>query len=521
MSTSDHPHGSRRTLSEPLASTAGPAGGWADHVDRELDDSSLAAPGDLPVALFRQHAAELVDWIARYLAEPERFPVVARTQPGEIVRALPTAPPRTAEPLAEILADVERVIVPGLTHWNHPGFFAYFANSASIPGILGELLTTALNQNAMLWKTSPAATELEQVAMDWLRQLLGLGRGWFGMITDTASISTFLALAAAREARAELDIRGKGLVGRPELPVLRVYCSSHAHTSVDKAVMALGLGHENCVHLPVDAEFRMRPDALAAAIAADQAAGMLPIAVVATVGTTSVAAIDPVPEIAEIARAAGAWLHVDAAYGGAAAVVPELAGILDGVDLADSVVMNPHKWLFVPMDCSALWVKHPDILKRAFALVPEYLVTREQDAVVNYMDYGVQLGRRFRALKLWMVMRAYGADGLAARVRQQIALAQAFARWVAAEPHWEVVAPVHLSLACIRHAPPGLDAAATDAHNERLMQAVNASGEAYLSHNRTNGRIVLRFAIGNIRTDERHVRRAWELLRAAAAADLA
>ncbi len=517
----EQPHGPRRTLSEPLAAATGPAGGWEAHVGRDVDGSPLAAPGDLPVALFRTHAAELVEWIARYLAEPERFPVVARTAPGAIVRALPTAPPRGAEALGEILADVERIIVPGLTHWNHPGFFAYFANSASIPGILGELLTTALNQNAMLWKTSPSATELEQVAVDWLRQLLGLGRGWFGMITDTASISTFYALAAAREARVELDIRGKGLAGRRDLPTMRVYCSAHAHTSVDKAVMALGFGHENCVHIPVDDEFRMRPDALAAAIAADRAAGMLPIAVVATVGTTSVAAIDPVPEIAEIARAAGAWLHVDAAYGGAAAVVPELAGILDGVDGADSVVMNPHKWLFVPMDCSVLWVKHPDVLKRAFSLVPEYLVTREQDAVTNYMDFGLQLGRRFRALKLWMVMRAYGADGLAARVRQQIALARAFAGWVRAEPHWEVVAPVHLSLACIRHAPPTLDAAATDAHNERVMHAVNAGGEAFLSHNRTNGQLVLRFAIGNIRTDERHVRRAWALLRAAAAADLA
>ena len=517
----DHAAGPRRALSDSTASATGPADGWDAHVGFDVDDTPLNAPGDLAVELFRTHAAELIDWIAKYLAHPEQFPVVARVAPGDIARALPTAPPRTPEPFADILADFQRVIVPGLTHWNHPGFHAYFANSASIPGILGELLTSALNQNAMLWKTSPAATELEQVAMDWLRQLLGLGRGWFGMITDTASISTFLAIAAAREARPELDVRGKGLVGRPDLPVMRVYCSSHAHTSVDKAVMALGLGHENCVHIAVDEQFRMRPDALATAIADDVARGMLPICIVATVGTTSVAAIDPVPEIAEIARAAGAWLHVDAAYGGAAAVVPELAGILDGVDEADSVVMNPHKWLFVPMDCSALWVKHPEVLKRAFSLVPEYLVTREQDAVINYMDYGVQLGRRFRALKLWMVMRAYGADGLAARVRQQIALTRTFASWVRAEPHWEVIAPVHLSLACIRHAPPSLDAAATDAHNERIMHAVNAGGEAFLSHNKTNGQLVLRFAIGNIRTDERHVRRAWELLRAAAAADLA
>lgn len=517
----EHAAGPRRALSEPLARATGPADGWEAHVADHVDETPLAAPGDLPVEQFTRHAQEVVAWIARYLAEPERYPVVARTAPGDIRAALPALPPVHPEALEVILADIERVIVPGLTHWNHPGFHAYFANSASIPGILGEMLTTALNQNAMLWKTSPAATELEQVATDWLRQLLGLGRGWFGMITDTASISTFLALAAAREARAELDVRGQGLVGRPELPVLRVYGSEHAHSSVPKAVMALGLGHANYVPIGVDADFRMRPDLLADAIAADRARGMLPMAVVATVGTTSVAAIDPVPEIAEVARAAGAWLHVDAAYGGAAAVVPELQGILDGVDEADSVVMNPHKWLFVPMDCSALWTRHPDVLRRAFSLVPEYLVTREQDAVVNYHDYGIQLGRRFRALKLWMVLRAYGAEGLAARVRQQVALTRAFARWVRAEPHWEVVAPVHLSLAVIRHAPPGLDPEAADAHNERVMHAVNATGEAFLSHNRTAGRLVLRVAVGNIRTDERHLARLWALLREHAARDLA
>jgi aromatic-L-amino-acid decarboxylase len=473
--------------------------------------------GDLPIEEFRRYAAQLVDWIAEYLAHPERFPVVPAVRPGDVAAQLPPAPPARGESLADVLADVERVIVPGTTHWNHPGFFAYFSISSSIPGILGEMLAAALDVNAMLWKTGPAATELEQVALDWLRQLMGLGPGWFGVINDTASISTLLALAAAREAKPQLAIRARGMAGRADLPTLRVYCSAHAHSSVDKAAITLGLGHENVVKIDVDDEFRMRVDLLEEAMTADRAAGMLPLCVVATIGTTSTTSIDPVGEIAELCRSEDVWLHVDGAYGGVAAIVPELHDLMDGVHLADSLVVNPHKWLFTPVDCSAFYTRQPEVLKRAFSLVPEYLVTREQDEVVNLMDYGVQLGRRFRALKLWMVIRAFGAEGLAERIRWHVQLAQEFAGWVRAEPDWEVAAPHPLSLVCFRYAPAGTSEAEREALNARIMHAVNASGEAFLSHTKLGERYVLRLAVGNIRTDRRHVARAWELLRNAAA----
>jgi aromatic-L-amino-acid decarboxylase len=471
--------------------------------------------GDLPVEEFRRYAAQLVDWIAEYLAHPERHRVVPDVRPGDVAAQLPPAPPARGESLADMLADIERVIVPGTTHWNHPGFFAYFSISSSIPGILGEMLAAALDVNAMLWKTGPAATELEQVALDWLRQLMGLGPGWFGVINDTASISTLLALAAAREARPELAIRARGMAGRADLPTLRVYCSAHAHSSVDKAAITLGFGHENVVKIGVDEAYRMRVDLLERAMAEDRAAGMLPLCVVATIGTTSTTSIDPVGEIAELCRSEDVWLHVDGAYGGVAAIVPELHDIMDGVHLADSLVVNPHKWLFTPVDCSAFYTRQPDVLKRAFSLVPEYLVTREQDEVVNLMDYGVQLGRRFRALKLWMVIRAFGAEGLAERIRFHVQLAQEFAQWVRAEPDWEIAAPHPLSLVCFRLAPAGTSEAEREALNAHVMHAVNASGEVYLSHTKLDGRYVLRLAIGNIRTERRHVARAWELLREA------
>jgi aromatic-L-amino-acid decarboxylase len=351
--------------------------------------------------------------------------------------------------------------------------------------------------------------------MDWLRQMLGLEAGWFGIINDTASISSMLALAAAREAKG-LGIRERGMAGRDDLPRLRVYTSEHAHSSIDKGALTLGIGLENVVHVGVDEAFRMRPELLAAAIAADRAKGWIPLACVATVGTTSTTSIDPVPAIADICAREGLWLHVDGAYGGVAAIVPEMRHVLAGVERADSLVVNPHKWLFTPIDCSAFLTRRPDVLKRAFSLVPEYLVTREQDDVVNFMDYGVQLGHRFRALKLWMVIRAFGTDGLAERLRAHCALAREFARWVQETSDWEVAAPVPYSLVCFRHAPAGATAEEPDAINERIMHAVNASGEAYLSHTKLHDRFVLRLAIGNIRTEERHVRRAWELLQAAA-----
>ena len=501
--------------------------------------------GDIAPERFVEYGKRLVEWVGEYLAHPERYPVVSRARPGEIAAALPASPPREGESLDDIIGDFERIIVPGITHWNHPGFFAYFAVSGSAPGILAELLTAALNVNAMLWKTSPAATELEDRALDWLRQMLGLGADWSGHINDTASISTMLALAAAREAAA-LDIRERGMAGRADLPVLRVYCSEHAHSSVDKGAITLGIGHENVVHVATDAEFRMRPDALREAIRADVARGMRPMAVVATVGTTSTTSIDPVREIAAVieevaatasggarkvaatasggarkvaatASVAQPWLHIDGAYGAPAAIVPEMRHVLDGAELADSIVVNPHKWLFTPIDCSVLYVKQPEILRRAFSLVPEYLVTREQSEVVNLMDYGVQLGRRFRALKLWMVIRAFGEEGLAARIRHHCELARELAGWVRDEPDWELVAPVPFSLVCFQYAPSETSEAERETLNARILERVNASGRAFLSHTKLNGIYTLRLAVGNIRTERRHVAEAWSLLREAAA----
>jgi aromatic-L-amino-acid/L-tryptophan decarboxylase len=482
-----------------------------------MNEMTSAPPlGDLSTAELLAQGDVLLRWIAGYLEHPERYPVVSPLAPGDVRRSLPSSPPVAGESLERIIADFESKILPGITHWNHPGFFAYFSISASVPGILAELLIAALDVNAMLWKTSPAATELEELTMDWLRQLLGLGDGWFGMINDTASISTMLALAAAREAKPELEIRARGMAGRSDLPRLRVYCSEHAHSSVDKGALTLGFGLENVVKIPSDAQFRMRPDMLADAIRADRAAGFLPIACVASVGTTSTSSIDPVPAIADICEREQIWLHVDGSYGGVAAVSPKFRHVLDGTDRADSLVVNPHKWLFTPIDCSAFYTRRPDVLKRTFSLVPEFLVTREQDEVVNLMDYGVQLGRRFRALKLWMVMRAFGAEGLAARLENHCALAQQFAAWVTAEPGWELSAPTPFSLVCFRYAPEGESEKEMEKRNTAILRRVNESGEAYLSHTKLGDRYVLRLAIGNIRTEERHVARAWELLRMAA-----
>lgn len=484
------------------------------------DAPSLPLHGDLAPDDFRRVAHAAVDWIADYLEHPERHPVRSQVAPGDIARALPAAPPTHGEPLDAMLADVQQTLLPGITHWNHPGFFAYFANSGAYPGILAELLTAGLNANGMLWITSPAVTELEQVTLDWLRQLMGLSAPWFGEITDTASVSTFYALAAARE-RIAPSVRTQGMAGRTDLPRLRVYCSEHAHSSIDKAVIALGLGHHNLVKIPADDMLRMRPDALRDAMATDLAKGYRPMAVVPCVGTTSATSVDPVAAVVQIAREFDCWVHVDAAYAGVAAIVPELRYVMDGVDGADSFVVNPHKWLFTPMDCSVLYTRHPDVLKQAFALLPEYLVTRTASEAVNLMDYGIQLGRRFRALKLWMTLRAYGAEGLAERIRFHCELAREFAGMVHFEGGWELTAPVTLSLVCFRHVPSDMDEEALAAHNARIMERVNARGRVYLSHTKLNGRYTLRLAVGNVRTDREHITLAWQELRDAARAELA
>jgi aromatic-L-amino-acid decarboxylase len=455
------------------------------------------------------------DWAADFLEQVGELPVYPQVKPGEVAASLPQHPPAAGEPLSAMIDDVDRLIVPGLTHWNHPGFLAYFANTGSAPGILAEMMAATLNVNAMLWQTSPAATELEQVVLAWSAELVGLPDGLFGQITDSASTSTFTALAAAREA-ADIDVRDRGLAGRPDLPALRVYASGEAHSSVEKGCIALGLGRDGFVPIGVDSEYRMRVDELSAAIDADIAAGHRPIAVVATVGTTSSTSIDPVGAIADVCARNGLWLHVDAAYGGAAAVVPELRWVLRDCERADSIVINPHKWMLVPMDCSLLWTSRPEQLRAAFSLVPEYLRTG-QDEVVNLMDYGLTLGRRFRALKLWMVLRAYGAEGMAEVIGGHVRLARLVESWIDATPGWELLAPVPFSTVNFRYHPAGVDDEDELRRlNQAILSVVNGTGEVYLSHTQLGGRFAIHLAIGNGATGEQHVARAWTLLQAAA-----
>lgn len=450
--------------------------------------------------------------MADYLAGVGSLPVLARVSPGEVRARLPAEPPTQGEDLERALTDFRDIVLPGITHWNHPAFFGYFSVSGSGPGILGEMLTAALNVNAMVWRSSPAATELEEVTLDWLRRLVGLPEAFEGTINDTASHSVLYALGAAREA-AYPDAHRLGMFGERRG---RVYASEQAHSSVEKAVLTLGLGQDGYRTVPTDLAFRMRPDALRAALEEDAAAGIRPVAVVATQGTTSTTSVDPVDAIAPIAREYGAWLHVDAAYGGPAAIVPELRPLFAGWELADSVVVNPHKWLFTPVDCSVLYCRRPQDLVRAFSIVPAYLTSAETGKARDLMNYGVALGRRFRSLKLWFVLRYFGRDGITAILREHVRLARAFAGWVEAGEGWALAAPVPFSLVCFRYAPAGVEDEAADALNQRILDRVNGSGEAFLTHTRLNGRLTLRLAIGNVKTTEAHVARAWELLREAA-----
>jgi aromatic-L-amino-acid decarboxylase len=429
---------------------------------------------------FREDGEAALDWAARYLEHVGEHPVLAQVAPGEIRSRLPSEPPERPESFADVLRDLDEVILPGITHWQSPRFFAYFAVSGSEPGILAELLAATLNNVGILWRTSPASAELEALTLDWTTQLLGLPSGWHGHIEDTASVSTIAALAAARDATG----------GR------FVVCSEEAHSSVERAARLLGLETRKA---PADDEFRLRPDALDLSDAA---------AVVATVGTTSTTSVDPVAAIADACAAAGVWLHIDAAYAGAAWVCPETRWSQEGVERADSLVVNAHKWLFTPMDCSLLWTSRPEALRAAFSLVPEYLRTR--DEVDNISDYGPALGRRFRSLKLWAVLRCYGREGLQARIREAIRLAELFEAWVCEEPGWEVCAPRPFSVVCFRRD-------ASDEENEAILERVNASGEAFVSHTRLRGRYVLRLAVGNERTTEDDLRRAWDAIRAVAA----
>ena len=478
-------------------------------------EQPLPPPSDMTAAEFRKHGHAVIDWIADYLEKPDKWPVLPDVRPGELRGAMPQSPPLRGEPMDAILADFQTLIVPATTHWNHPAFLAYFANSSTGAGILGEALTAALNVNAMLWKTSPAATELEQLTLDWLRQMLGLPSEFFGAIADTASSNTLYALAAAREMHPELRIREQGMAARDDLPPIFIYCSEEAHSSVDKAAMTLGFGLSALRKIPTDEGLGMDASALARAVETDRRAGAIPLAVVATVGTTSTTAIDPVAAIAAICAREKMWLHVDGSYGGIAAILPEMRRVLDGCDRADSLVVNPHKWLFTPMDCSVLYTRRPDLLRRAFQHVPEYLVVSDSEHVVNLMDYGIALGRRFRALKLWFVIRQFGVEGLGALIREHIRLARRLAEWVDADAEFERLADAQFSTVVFRHRPAGMAGNRLDEHNARVLERVNATREVYLSHTRVRGKYALRIAIGNIHTSEVHVRRAFDLVKEA------
>ena len=456
--------------------------------------------GDISTEEFRAAAHRAVDWVGDYLDTIRERPVLAQVKPGDIRRSLPAVPPEDGERLELIFQDFERLVLPGITHWNHPRFFAYFGITGSTPGILAELLIAGLNVNGMLWRTSPSVTEVEEVACDWLRQALGLAGGFSGVINDTASSSTLYALTAAREAVPGLEVRRRGMSGAR----LRMYTSEESHSSVEKAGIVLGIGQENVIKVKTDPDFRMDVGELERAIRADRAAGLTPFAVVATVGTTSVTAVDPVPAIADVCARENLWLHVDAAYGGAAAVLDSHRWVLAGCDRADSVVVNPHKWLFTPIDCSVLYCRREDVLKQAFSLVPAYLTSSDGE-VRNLMDYGSSLGRRFRGLKLWFVLRAFGVDGARARIAAHIDMAQRLRSWVEKDRDYELLAPTLFSTVVFRHR-------GGDAVNERIHDAVNASGEALISHTDVRGRYALRIAIGNLRTTLEDVRATWELI---------
>lgn len=466
--------------------------------------------GDMPAGEFRAHAHALVEQVAELLENPERRRVVPDVLAGDVEREL-TGLPLGPTGIPELLREFERVILPSLTQWNHPGFLGYFPNTGSYPAILAEILATALNVNAMSWESSPGGTELERAATDHLRRLLGLPEPLFAEITDTASTGTLYALAAAREFATDLEIRELGLSGR-QLPRLRVYCSEEAHSSVDKAVATLGLGYTGVRRVATDDQLRMNADALAMAIAADREAGIRPLAVVATVGTTSTTAIDPVRLIAGICGSEKLWLHVDTAYGGSAAVIPEMRWVLDGCELADSLVVNPHKWLFVPMDCSVLYTRRPEMLASAFTLTPAIL-SGAPGGSTDLMDYGLALGRRLRSLKLWFVLRYFGAEGLADRLREHIRLAKLFASWVRNAPEFEVLAPVNFSTVVFRAVGPD-----PDQLNASILERVHASGTVFISHTLVRGSYALRVAVGNIRTAEHHLAEAWSLIRRAHAA---
>ncbi len=469
--------------------------------------------GDVSPEIFRKELHRLADWIADYRENLETLRVAPNAKPGAIQAALPAEPPEQAEPLEKIFADIDRVIVPGMVNWGHPMFLGYFGWTTTAPGILGEIITAPLNVNAMTWRTCPAATELETVVVNWLRQWMLLPNEFGGVVYDTASVGIMHALAAAREEAAPAT-RKLGLSGRTDVPRFRVYASDQAHSSAEKAAIALGLGEENVQRVPSDRDFRMSVSELREMIARDQREKFKPLAVIATVGTTSTASVDPVKEIVDLCREQKIWLHVDGAYGGGLALLPECKWVTAGWNEADSVVINPHKMLFVPLDFSVLYVRDLERLRRVFALVPEYLRGDTVEAEKNYMDYGIQLGRRFRALKAWMVFRAFGHAGMCARIREHLRLAHLLAEWIESDNRFELAAPVVMPVVCFRFV--GVDDSKIDMLNSAIVERINASGRAYLTQTKLRGRTVMRIGLGNVLTTEQHLRKGWGMIQATA-----
>ncbi len=456
---------------------------------------------------FRRHGHAFVDWMADYLAEVEHYPVRAQVKPGDIAARLGRTPPVEGEPIEAIFRDFVADVLPGITHWQHPSFFAYFPANSSPPSVLAEMLTATLGAQCMLWQTSPAATEMETRMLDWLGQMIGLGPGFTGVIQDSASSATLCAILTGRERATDWRANQDGLAATGQLAV---YCSTEAHSATEKGVKIAGIGRNALRKIPVDEKFAMRPEALADAIAADLDAGVTPASVVASLGTTGVGAVDPLRPIGEICRRHGVFLHVDAAWAGSALVAPENRWMIEGIELVDSFVFNPHKWLFTNFDCSAHFVRDPAALIRTFSILPEYLRSPDGGAVIDYRDWGVPLGRRFRALKLWFVFRNLGVAEIRRRIAAHIDWAQDLAAQVAAAPDFELLAPASLALFNFRYHPAGVDdGAALDRLNERLLNRLNDSGALYLTQNRVNGAFAIRFSVGQTATEQRHLAAAW------------
>jgi aromatic-L-amino-acid decarboxylase len=459
---------------------------------------------------FRARAHEIVDWIADYLEGIERYPVKSQVRPGETRDLLPLEPPEEGEPFDALLNDFQSIILPGITHWQHPSFFAYFPANSSPPSLLAEMLTSALGAQCMSWATSPAATELEERVMEWLRGMLGLPADWQGVIQDTASTATLCSILTAREEHSRHEINRRGFTAADRFTV---YCSTEAHSSIEKAVRIAGLGREHLRKIGVDSAYAMRPDLLRKAIEQDRASGYAPLCIVSALGTTGSTAVDPLEEIGAIARANGLWLHIDAAFAGTALMLPEYRHLLKGIEDADTFVFNPHKWMFTNFDCSAYFVKDRDALVRTFEILPEYLKTHERESVNNYRDWGIQLGRRFRALKLWFVIRTYGVAGLRERIRAHIAMADRLAATIRDAPDFEILAPVWCNVICFRYKPKGLeDPERLNAANEKLMDLLNGSGTLFLTHTKLEARTTLRLVIGQTNVEQRHVDAAWETI---------